>query len=210
MSVTASATARVRSRPARGPTAFPSRAHACRCRRDDQPVGCLRGQQQMVDADAVVLLPGAGLIVPEREQARTHRCRRGSRRSVRDCRARGTSRACVAGTARRPPSGRIAGVSSAGMTLKSPARTSGSSSCEPLMHIVDEPVHPFDLVGIFVGVRRDCHWADRSMRCAARRPAVDTTASMKRAWSSSLSPGRRGVTSSNGHFDSTATPLKAF
>ena len=30
-----------------------------------QPVGGLRRQQQMVDADAVVLLPGAGLIVPE-------------------------------------------------------------------------------------------------------------------------------------------------
>ena len=31
----------------------------------DQPVGGLRRQQQMVDADAVVLLPGAGLVVPE-------------------------------------------------------------------------------------------------------------------------------------------------
>ena len=30
-----------------------------------QPVGSLRRQQQVVDADAVVLLPGAGLIVPE-------------------------------------------------------------------------------------------------------------------------------------------------
>ena len=32
----------------------------------DQPVGGLRRQQQVVDANAVVLLPGAGLIIPER------------------------------------------------------------------------------------------------------------------------------------------------
>ena len=35
-----------------------------------QPVGGLRRQQQVVDADAVVLLPGAGLIIPERVEAR--------------------------------------------------------------------------------------------------------------------------------------------
>ena len=35
----------------------------------DEPVGGLRRQQQMVDADAVVLLPGAGLIVPEGVEA---------------------------------------------------------------------------------------------------------------------------------------------
>ena len=33
-----------------------------------QAVGGLRRQQQMVDADAVVLLERAGLVVPEREQ----------------------------------------------------------------------------------------------------------------------------------------------
>ncbi len=31
-----------------------------------QPVAGLRRQQQMVDPDAVVLLPGAGLVIPER------------------------------------------------------------------------------------------------------------------------------------------------
>ena len=31
-----------------------------------QPVGGFRRQQEMVDADAVVLLPGAGLVIPER------------------------------------------------------------------------------------------------------------------------------------------------
>ena len=35
----------------------------------DQPVGGLRRQQHVVDADAVVLLPGAGLIVPEGVEA---------------------------------------------------------------------------------------------------------------------------------------------
>ena len=35
----------------------------------DEPVGRLRREQQVVDADAVVLLPGAGLIVPERVEA---------------------------------------------------------------------------------------------------------------------------------------------
>ena len=39
----------------------------------DEPVGGLRRQQQVVDADAVVLLPGAGLIVPERVEARGRR-----------------------------------------------------------------------------------------------------------------------------------------
>jgi hypothetical protein len=34
-----------------------------------QPVGGLRGEEQVVDADAVVLLPGAGLIIPERIDA---------------------------------------------------------------------------------------------------------------------------------------------
>ena len=47
---------------------LPGRGRACRCRRG-QPVGGLRRQQQVVDADAVVLLPGAGLIVPERVEA---------------------------------------------------------------------------------------------------------------------------------------------
>ena len=51
-------------RPARGPTASPRRAHSCRCRHG-QPVAGLRRQQQVVDPDAPVLLPGAGLIVPE-------------------------------------------------------------------------------------------------------------------------------------------------
>ena len=32
----------------------------------DQPVGGLRRQQQMIDADAVVFGEGAGLVVPER------------------------------------------------------------------------------------------------------------------------------------------------
>ena len=31
-----------------------------------EPVGGLRRQQQVIDADAVVLGPGAGLVVPER------------------------------------------------------------------------------------------------------------------------------------------------
>ena len=35
-----------------------------------EPVGGLRRQQQVIDADAVVLLPGAGLIVPERVERR--------------------------------------------------------------------------------------------------------------------------------------------
>ena len=35
----------------------------------DEPVGGLRRQQHVVDADAVVLGPGAGLIVPERVEA---------------------------------------------------------------------------------------------------------------------------------------------
>src|SRR5262249_60833623 len=36
----------------------------------DEPIGGLRRQQQMIDADAVVLLPSAGLVVPERVRPR--------------------------------------------------------------------------------------------------------------------------------------------
>ena len=34
-----------------------------------EPVGGLRREQHVVDADAPVLLPGAGLIIPERVEA---------------------------------------------------------------------------------------------------------------------------------------------
>ena len=46
----------------------------------DEAVGRLRRQQQVVDADAVVLLPGAGLIIPERVERRRRRSPRGWRR----------------------------------------------------------------------------------------------------------------------------------
>src|SRR5260370_330394 len=35
-----------------------------------EPVGGLRRKQEMVDANSIILLPGAGLIVPERKGAR--------------------------------------------------------------------------------------------------------------------------------------------
>ena len=42
-----------------------------------KPIGCLGRSQDVVDADAVVLLPGAGLIIPERKDAWTAGGRRG-------------------------------------------------------------------------------------------------------------------------------------
>ena len=48
-------------------------AHVLVDARRGEPVGGLRRQQQVVDADAPVLLPGAGLIVPERVEARRRR-----------------------------------------------------------------------------------------------------------------------------------------
>ena len=45
-------------------------AHALRDLHAAQPVRRLRRQQQMVDAQALVLLPGAGLIIPERIKPR--------------------------------------------------------------------------------------------------------------------------------------------
>ena len=41
----------------------------------DQPVGGLGREQQVIDANAVVLLPGAGLIVPEAVEAASVRGR---------------------------------------------------------------------------------------------------------------------------------------
>ena len=49
----------------------------------DEPVGRLRRQQQMIDADAVVLLEGAGLIVPERVDAGARDGTAAPRRSAR-------------------------------------------------------------------------------------------------------------------------------
>ena len=50
----------------------------------DEAVGGLRREQDVVDADAVVLLPGAGLVVPERVDAR----RPGGRRAAASVRPR--------------------------------------------------------------------------------------------------------------------------
>ena len=94
----------------------------------DQPVAGLRRQQQVVDADAVVLLPGAGLIVPEGVLAgrigdRAQRV--GQPEAEQRLKAlRGSPGGTARRWPRRPDCGRRA---AAGMTLKSPASTSGSS-----------------------------------------------------------------------------------
>ena len=171
----------------------------------------LRRQQQMVDPDAPVLLPGAGLIIPEGVLAR-----RVGDRAQRVGQAEAEQRlealaGLRAGTARRWPRRPDCGrPPAAGMTLKSPARISGSSALSRSLRILKKPRHPFEFVGIFLGVRPGCRWADRGRRPAPRRVFSDTTPSRKRAWSSSSSPARPGLVSSNGSFDSSATPLKVF
>ncbi len=56
--------------PARGRTACPSRARRGGCVTPASTVGGLGREQGVVDADAVVPLPGAGLVVPEGVAAR--------------------------------------------------------------------------------------------------------------------------------------------
>ena len=67
-----------------------------------EPVGRLRRQQQMVDAQALVLLEGAGLIVPERVAVRlvVAGAERAGQPEIE--RAPGNGRASPAGTTRRP------------------------------------------------------------------------------------------------------------
>ena len=92
-----------------------------------EPIGRLRRQQQMVDPDAPVLLPGAGLVVPKGVEAglvgdRAQRI--GQAEAERAWKFRGSA----AGTRRRGPGLAILESGGAGMTLKSPARTKGSSA----------------------------------------------------------------------------------
>ena len=122
--------------------------------RADEPVGGLRRQQDMVDADAVVLLPGAGLIVPEGVEVGAV--------------AAGAHRVGQPEIDERPksfpglrqeqrvayPGGRIAGIGRRSESHCSRPPGQRLLQRQAFARIVNKPVHPFDLVWIFVGVRR--------------------------------------------------------
>ena len=91
---------------------FPS-AHVLVDAGADEPVGGLRRQQHMVDADAVVLLPGAGLIVPERVEAGLSLAARTASVKPRLVSARKRARVCGRNSASLDPGRRIAGVGGA-------------------------------------------------------------------------------------------------
>ena len=120
----------------------------------DQAVAGLRRQQQMVDPQSLVFLPGAGLIIPECVLA--GRVGDGAQR-VGQAEAEQRLEAFAGGGRNRASLTQAAGLwtsCAAGMTLKSPASTSGSSAFKPLLRILKKPRHPFEFIRIFLGVRR--------------------------------------------------------
>ena len=135
-----------------------------------EPVGGLRRQQQVVDADAPVLLPGAGLIIPEGVEPGARRWRRGSRRSGRDwSSARNFSRVCGRNSASFDPGGRIVDVGGGRDDVVVAGQDQRLFQFKPLTRVVMKPVHPFEFVGIFFACPAGCRWAGRSTRRAARR-----------------------------------------
>ena len=133
---------------------FSQLAHMLVDRRRDQPVGGLRRQQEMVDADAVVLLPGAGLVIPERVEAGLVA---GARNA--SVRPRLHERAELSPGLRQEqrvadPGGRVAGIGRRRNDVVVAGQDQRLLQRQTLTRIVNKPVHPFDLVGIFFGVRR--------------------------------------------------------
>ena len=140
-------------RPARGRWACPSRALRDARRRSSQPVGGLRRQQQMVDADAVLAVPAEGLEVPERVVGLV---RHG---------ALGIDQAHIE---QRPPAlgalgpeQRIAHpflgesrVDRGGDDVEVAEQDERLLERQPAFDEGDEPVHPAQLVGELVGLHR--------------------------------------------------------
>ena len=114
----------------------------------DQPVGKFGRKQRVVDAEAVIALPGTGLIIPDRSRYRRADCavRSASRPAV--MRAGGhRHRAIRAASARRRPwRGGDQTSWSCGMTLKSPMTIAGTSSRGNFAHAAAQPFHPAQFV----------------------------------------------------------------
>ncbi len=121
---------------------------------DCEPVGRLRRQQQVVDADAVVPLPGAGLIIPERvEAAGVRRRPQGVGEAERHEFAEGLPRPRqeqrVAG-----PLLRMGGVDRFGNDVEVAGQHQRLLVFEELARVADQPLHEGELVGVLFRVGR--------------------------------------------------------
>ena len=121
----------------------------------DEAVGGLRRQHQMVDADAVVLLPRPGLIVPEGVEPRLVRGRADGVGEAEVRPGRGSGRGSAAGRARRRSIARCRGRPRAvGNDVVVAGQHERLLKLQALAGVGDQPVEPGELVAILVGVRR--------------------------------------------------------
>src|SRR5215471_20962061 len=107
----------------------------------------------MIDADALVLLPSAGLVVPER--VRTGAIASGSDRVRQSEMVEGAEflpRAWQEQRIRDPAVG-VAGVESGRNDVEVPTQDKRLLQLQPLSCVVNKPVHPAAFVRIFIGVR---------------------------------------------------------
>ena len=201
-------TTRVQLESACGRTPCRARASPCRSR-PIQPIGRLRRQKQVVDANAVVLLPGARLIVPERIEAARVASSRAARRSSRAPGVRGTSRAFAAGTARHWPSFGMGGVARLRNDVEIAGQDQRLFESISFARVADQPVHEGELIRVFLGAGRDCRSADRCWPPARRRRRPGSPPRHSATARHSRSPGRPRATS-NGRLERMATPLNVF
>ena len=119
-----------------------------------EPVAGLRRQQQMVDPQALVLLPGAGLVVPEGVEPglvgdRAQRIGQAEAEQGLESLARLGLEQRVLG-----PGGGIVDVAGCRNDVEVAGEDQRLLGLEPLLRILKKPRHPFELVGIFLGSDR--------------------------------------------------------
>ncbi len=120
----------------------------------DQSVGCLRREQQVIDPNAVVLLPSARLVVPEGEGTGTVAAgadRVGEPKVAE--RAEFVPRARQEQSVRRPLL-RVARIEHARDDVEIAREDQRLLQPKALACVANKPLHPADLVGVFVGFRR--------------------------------------------------------
>src|SRR6266700_509825 len=120
----------------------------------DKPIRRLRGQQEVIDADAVILGPGSGLVVPECVEAAGV--------------AAGADRIGQPEAAKRPklfsrarqkqrvarPGRRVAGIKGGWNNIVVARQDQRLFPRKAFTGVVNKPLHPFDFVCVFVPVRR--------------------------------------------------------
>jgi hypothetical protein len=119
-----------------------------------QPVAGLRRQQQMVDPDAPVLLPGPGLVIPERVLAR--RVGHGAQRIGQSQAEQRLER--LAGLREKQrvprPCGGVIDVRCCRNDVEVAGQNERLFRFKSFPGVLKKPRHPFEFIGIFIGVGR--------------------------------------------------------